>query len=574
MNSGLLIFRAALGSALALCAGAHAASVAPVAAKDGMVVTAQHLATQVGVDVLKAGGNAIDAAVAVGYALAVVYPAAGNLGGGGFMTIVLADGRRIFLDFRERAPLAGTRDMYLDAQGQVKADASTQGWLAVATPGSVAGLEEARERYGTRSRAALISPAIGLAREGFVLDEGDAAMLRYGAHELARDAAASSIFLVQGHASEAGATLRQPDLALTLQRISELGRAGFYRGPVAEAMLAGSHAGGGILAQADFDQYAVRERAPLECDYRGYHVVSAPPPSSGGTALCEMLGVLEGYPLRELGFHSAKALHVEIETMRHVYVDRNNFLGDPDFVRNPVEHLIDRSYAAKLRAAIPPDHASRSSDLAAGAPPHEGSNTTHYCVADRFGNVVAVTYTLNEWFGASVVAPGTGVLMNDEMDDFTVKRGVPNMYGLVQGAANAIEPGKRPLSSMTPTILLRDGKPVLAIGTPGGSRIITAVLQAILNLVDYGMDVQEALDAPRIHQQWMPEATFIEPYAVNADTRRILEAMGHRFVETRPANHLEAILVGAPSLGGKPEGSNRFYGANDPRHRTGLALGF
>jgi len=430
---------------LLLGAPARGASVAPATGENGMVVTAQHLASAAGVEVLRQGGNAIDAAVAVGYALAVVYPAAGNLGGGGFMTIQLADGRKSFIDFRETAPLAASADMYLGADGKVLEGLSTQGQLAVAVPGTVAGLEMALARFGTRPRAVVLAPAIRLARQGFVLDEGDVRMLRAASEELRQDPASAAIFLKHGQPYEAGDRLVQADLARTLERIGAQGARGFYRGPTAAAIVASSRRGKGILSQADLDRYQARERKPVECDYRGYHVVSAPPPSAGGVILCEMLNVLEGYPLHDMGFHSAQAVHVQIEAMRHAYVDRNSLVGDPDFVDNPVDRLLDKQYAARLRAAIDPHKAAVSAELAPGVAPHEGSNTTHYSIIDRFGNAVSVTYTLNEWFGARVTAAGTGVLLNDEMDDFTVKLGVPNGYGLVQGVANAIAPGKRPL---------------------------------------------------------------------------------------------------------------------------------
>jgi gamma-glutamyltranspeptidase/glutathione hydrolase len=553
---------------------AQAASPAPVAAEHGMVVTAQHLATRVGVDVLKDGGNAVDAAVAVGYALAVVYPAAGNLGGGGFMTLQLADGRKTFLDFREKAPLGASAHMYLDAQGNVIPGASTKGHRAVAVPGTVSGLEKALAQYGTMKRAALIAPAIRYAQEGYVLEQGDADMLQVAAADLRKDAPSAAIFLPRGEPVAPGQRLVQPDLARTLQRISEQGAAGFYQGATAAALVAASRAGGGLITQADLDQYSTRELKPVECDYRGHRVVSAPPPSSGGVIICEMLNVLEAYPLKDWGFRSAQAVHYQIEAMRHAYVDRNSQLGDPDFVKNPLEHLLDKGYAAKIRAAIAPDKAGNSQAIQPGTAPHEGSNTTHYSIVDRWGNAAAVTYTLNDWFGARVTAAGTGVLLNNEMDDFTVKIGVPNIYGLVQGQANAIAPGKRPLSSMSPTIVSKNGQPVLVVGTPGGSRIITAVLHTILNVIDYGMTVQEAVDAPRFHQQWMPAATNLEAFALSPDTRKILEGMGHQFGGAQPANHMAAILVGAPSLGGKPVGVMRFYGANDPRRNTGLALGY
>lgn len=567
--------RALLAAAVALaCTAANAASQAPVAAANGMVVSAQHLATKAGVDVLKDGGNAVDAAVAVGYALAVVYPAAGNLGGGGFMTIQFADGRKTFLDFREKAPLAATANMYLDKDGNVVKGASTHGHLAVGVPGTVSGLEMARAKYGTMPRAALIAPAVRYAQDGFVLDQGDVDMLVTATADFRKDPASAAIFLNRDEPFKPGQKLVQKDLAATLQLISEKGEAGFYQGPVGAAIVASSKAGGGIITQADLDQYKTRELKPVECDYRGYGIVSAPPPSSGGVVICEILNILEGYPLKDLGYHSAQAVHYQIEAMRHAYVDRNSYLGDPDFVKNPLDRLLSKDYATKIRAVIAPDKAGVSQDIKPGVAPHEGSNTTHYSIVDQWGNAVSVTYTLNDWFGAKVTAAGTGVLLNNEMDDFTAKVGVPNLYGLVQGEANAIAPGKRPLSSMSPTIVTKDGKPVMVVGTPGGSRIITAVLLTIVNAVDYGMNVQEAVDAPRFHQQWLPDATNVETFALSPDTRKILEGWGQKFAGPQPANHLAVILVGAPTLGGKPVGNNRFYGANDPRRNTGLALGY
>jgi gamma-glutamyltranspeptidase / glutathione hydrolase len=559
---------------LSVATGSIAASPAPVAAEHGMVVTAQHLATQVGVDVLKRGGNAVDAAVAVGYALAVVYPAAGNLGGGGFMTLQLADGSKTFLDFREKAPLAATANMYLDKDGNVIKGLSTDSQLAVGVPGSVSGLEYAREKYGTRSRAALLQPAIRLAQRGFRLDQGDIDILRTATDKFQRDPASAAIFLKHGQAYDVGDKLVQKDLAKTLTAISRHGTQGFYQGKVASTLVAASQMGGGRITQADLDQYRTRELAPIECDYRGYHIVSAPPPSSGGVVICEMLNILEGYPLKDLGFRSAQAVHYQIEAMRHAYVDRNSYLGDPDFVTNPIQRLTDKAYAAQIRATINPNQAAVSQDLKPGVAPHEGNNTTHYSIADRWGNTVAVTYTLNDWFGTKITVPGTGVLLNNEMDDFTAKVGVPNLYGLVQGEANAIAPGKRPLSSMSPTIVSKDGQPVMVLGTPGGSRIITAVLLTLINTIDYGMTLQEAVDAPRFHQQWLPDVTYVENFALSPDTRQLLEAKGQKLGPAQPANHMAAILIGAPALGGKPVGNNRFYGANDPRRNTGLALGY
>ncbi|NWB43969.1 gamma-glutamyltransferase [Pseudomonas sp. E6002] len=567
--------RTLIVSALVLTvSGVQAASQAPVAGENGMVVTAQHLATHVGVDVLKAGGNAVDAAVAVGYALAVVYPAAGNLGGGGFMTVQLADGRKTFLDFREKAPLAATADMYLDKDGNVVPDLSSKGHLAVGVPGTVSGMELALSKYGTLKRAQVIAPAIKLAEDGFALEQGDVDLLHTATDEFKKDKDLRGIFLHGGEPMLVGQKLVQKDLAKTLREISAKGTDGFYKGWVAKAIVDSSQSGKGIITQADLDKYKTRELAPIECDYRGYHVVSAPPPSSGGVVICEIMNILEGYPMADLGYHSAQGLHYQIEAMRHAYVDRNSYLGDPDFVQNPVEHLLDKDYAAKLRAAIDPQKAGISQDIKPGVSPHEGNNTTHYSIVDKWGNAVSVTYTLNDWFGAGVMASKTGVILNDEMDDFTSKIGVPNMYGLVQGEANAIAPGKTPLSSMSPTIVTKDGKAVMVVGTPGGSRIITATLLTILNVIDYKMNIQEAVDAPRFHQQWLPEATNIERFALSPDTQKILEGWGHKFAGPQDANHLAAILVGAPSLDGKPVGNNRFYGANDPRRNTGLSLGY
>src|SRR6202042_3327438 len=425
---------------------ASAASMRPVAAEKAMVVTAQHLATEVGVNVLKRGGSAVDAAVAVGYALAVVYPAAGNLGGGGFMTIRFADGRKTFLDFRERAPRAARPDMYLDKEGNVINGLSTIGWLAVGVPGTVSGLEYARKKYGTMTRAALIGPAIELAEDGFILDQGDVDMLASATDDFRKFRSTGDIFLNKGQPFVAGERLVQRDLANTLRLIRAQGADGFYRGKTAAAIVKASRAGGGIIDSEDLQSYRTSELPPVECDYRGYHVISAPPPSSGGIAICEMLNILEGYPLRELGWGSAQALHDEIEAMRHAFVDRNS-LGDPDFVSNPARELIDKSYAAKIRASIKPDKAGISSELGQGVALHEGSNTTHFSIIDDAGNAVSMAYTLNDWFGARVVASGTGVLMNDEMDDFTPNPGGPNADGVVRSEGNAIAPGKIPLSS-------------------------------------------------------------------------------------------------------------------------------
>ena len=522
---------------LALTSPARAYDPAPVAARHGMVVSAQALASAAGVRMLEQGGNAIDAAVAVGYALAVTYPAAGNLGGGGFMTIRLADGTSRFLDFRERAPLAATPTMFLDEAGEIAKGRSTDSWLAIGVPGSPAGLEAARARFGRLPRAASLAPAIALATDGFVLTAGDLALLRLKTDDLRRDAAAAAVFLPGGQPLQLGDRLVQPDLARTLEALSAAGPQGFYRGPVADAIIKASQAGGGILQQRDFDSYRVRELDPVGCTYRGYLVQSAPPPSSGGVVLCEILNILERDDLRALGFHSAAEIHLLVEAMRHAFYDRSADLGDPDFVQNPVARLTDKAYAAAIRDTIDATAPTPSAQFRAGLPPHEGNNTTQFSIVDRDGNAVSVTYTLNDWFGARRMAPGTGVLLNNEMDDFTSKPGAPNGFGLVQGTANAIAPGKTPLSSMAPTIVSRDGKPVLVIGSPGGPRIISTIVEAIVNLVDHGMTVQEAVDAPRIHHQWLPDTVYVERFALSADTRALLEQRGYQLHRQRALGH-------------------------------------
>ncbi len=563
---------------------ARAAAPAPVAADHAMVVSAQALASQVGSDILKRGGNVVDAAVAMGYALAVVYPAAGNLGGGGFMTLRFADGRTTFLDFREKAPLAATPSMFVDEQGAVVPGRSTDSWLAMGVPGSVAGLETVRERYGSLSRDVLMAPAIALARDGFVLTEGDAYFFHFAEKDLARDPAAAATYLHDGHAPQAGDRLVQPHLAHTLDAIRIAGSAGFYDGPVADAITAASAAGGGLITKSDLAGYRTRELPTVDCSYRGYTVQSAPPPSSGGIALCEMLNILEGYDLGRMGFHSAAEIHVLAEAMREAYHDRNASLGDPAFVANPVLHLVDKAYAADLRGRIAPERAGRNADL--DAAPDEKPQTTHYAVADAAGNAVSVTTTLNGWFGAHRVAGESGVLMNNEMDDFTIRRGSGNLYGLVQGAGNLVQPGKTPLSSMSPTVVSKDGRLVLVIGSPGGSRIITTVLETIVNLVDHRMSLSEAIDAPRIHMQGLPDVVEAEPYALSADTAASLVRSGYRLAVTQPWSMAAAILTGEPGLGepdaashalalpGDATAHHALYGAMDVRSRTGAAIGF
>ena len=565
---------------------ALAASAPAVEAQNGMVVSSHLLASQAGVEILREGGNAVDAAVAVGYALAVVNPCCGNIGGGGFMLLHLADGRDRFLNFREAAPLAATRDMFLDAQGKVVPQSSLYGVRSAGVPGTVMGLETALARYGTRPRARVMQAAIELAREGFVLTRADTDILDARANMFRRRPDVGRIFLrPDGSNLQPGDRLVQPELATTLERIAAEGADGFYKGHVPAEVEALSRRDGGLLSAADFAAYKVDDTAPLRCTYRDTEVISAPPPSSGGTTLCETLNILEGYDLHGMGWHSAASVHVEVEALRHAYLDRNTYLGDPAFVRNPLERLLSKDYGAQIRAEIGP-HATPSAQLAPGAGPHEKPETTQYSIVDKTGNAVSVTTTINGAFGAMAIAGDTGFLLNDEMDDFTIKTGVPNLYGLVQGEANAIAPGKRPLSSMTPTVVLRGGKTFLVGGSPGGSRIITIVLQTLLNVIDHGMNLQEAVDAPRIHHQWLPDTIFAEPFGLSPDTKAALAGMGYSITEQTAWGAAEMVAVGAttpmpviamPANDAALSGAMRpgfLYGANDNRRPAGAAVGY
>ena len=566
---------------LLLGAGNQAQAVSPpaVEARTAMVVTAQREATMVGTEIMREGGNAIDAAVAVGYALAVVLPCCGNIGGGGFATLHLADGRDVFVNSREKAPEAATATMYLDATGEVIPDLSRLGYKAVAVPGTVLGLDNMLREFGTMSRSQVMAPAIRLAEDGFVLTAGDAGILKNAAKALNQEPNVAAIFLRDGQPWQAGERLVQKDLAVTLKAIAKEGASAFYKGPVAATIVAASSANGGLLTLQDFADYSVTESAPIRCSYRGYTIISAPPPSSGGTALCEMLNILEGYPMAELGFHSAQGIHLMVEAMRHAYLDRNFELGDPAFVKSPLERLLSKDYAGRIRTQISADKAGNSQDIKPGVPPHEGTETTHYSIVDRAGNAVAVTYTINANFGAKVMAGNTGVLLNDEMDDFTIKPGTANMFGLVQGQKNAIAAGKRPLSSMSPTIVTRDGHLFMVLGSPGGSRIITTILEVVMNVADYGLDPQTAVDAPRFHHQWLPDEISLEPMALSPDTKAVLTKMGYKLKEESNWGAAEAIVVG-PAQGddnnavtaGKLN-PGMIYGVNDNRRPAGAAVG-
>ncbi|MEG0232239.1 MAG: gamma-glutamyltransferase [Hafnia sp.] len=573
---------------LALLQGANAASMPAVEAKNGMVVSSQHLASQVGVDILKLGGNAIDAAVAVGYAQAVVNPCCGNIGGGGFMTIHLANGEDTFINFRETAPAAASANMYLDEKGNVKKGASLYGYLAAGVPGTVLGLDTAQRKYGKLTRQQVMEPAIKLAREGFILNRGDTDILDTTIAKFRDDPEAARIFLRQnGDPLQPGDRLIQTDLANTLESIAQNGPDAFYQGKIPQAVEAAAKKGGGILTAKDFANFRIAETAPITCSYRGYEFVSAPPPSSGGVTLCEILNVLEGYDLKASGFNSAQTIHTMTEAMRHAYMDRNTFLGDPAFVKNPTEKLLSKEYAAEIRKQIQPELATPSSRVQPGMEPHEKPETTHYSIVDHSGNAVSTTYTINGRFGSVVIAPGTGFFLNDEMDDFTVKVGEQNMYGLVQGATNAIAPGKRPLSSMTPTLVTKDGKVFMVVGSPGGSRIITITLQTVLNIIDHGMAPQEAVDAPRIHHQWLPDEVYFEQRGLSADTQKLLQERGYKLVEQTPWGAAELIMVGLPGAAGVSSESSGndsavsgkvregfIYGANDVRRPSGSAVGY
>ena len=568
------MIKEALAGLALIAQGAHAASPIPISAEHAMVVSAHRLASDAGVSILKKGGNAVDAAIAVAYALAVTFPEAGNIGGGGFMTIRMQDGHQTFIDFRETAPEAATANMYLDPEGNVIPALSTRGHRAVGVPGTVAGLELARTKFATRPRAVLMAAAIRLAKNGFKLDQGDAEFLNLGAADFDKDTPSAAIFRNRGKDWQKGDLFIQTDLAKSLKAIAAKGGNAFYNGPIARRIVAASQANGGILTERDFANYRAIERTPIECDYRGYHIISAPLPSSGGIVICETLNILSGYPISSLGFQSADSVHYMTEALRRAFHDRNVNLGDPDFVKVDVGRFTSPEYAAKLRSGISADRATPSASLGIPGTEHEGKSTTHFSIVDAQGNAVSLTYTLNDWFGARVTAAETGILLNDEMDDFSSKPGAANMFGLVEGANNAIAPGKRPLSSMSPTIVTKDGQLVMVLGTPGGSHIPTGVLQVMLNVIDHRMTVAEAVDAPRIHAQWLPDILYYEPYALSADTAASLTKRGHSLQAMGYENQIAAILVGGPAIGKPPQSRDTLFGAIDPRLPMGKVAGY
>jgi gamma-glutamyltranspeptidase / glutathione hydrolase len=534
-------------------------------AQNGMVVAQEALAARDGADILQKGGNAVDAAVAVGFALAVTYPRAGNIGGGGFMVIHRADGNDTTVDYREAAPAGVNAKSFLDASGNADPEKSRASALAIGVPGTVAGLALAEAKYGSGkfSLAELIAPAIAMARDGIVVADNTEESVSSVRARLARWPSSAKIFLKSdGAALDPGDRLVQSDLADTLETIAQGGPRAFYEGPVAQKIAGAVAAAGGVMTADDLKNYQPVERAPVRGTYRGYDLISMPPPSSGGVELLEMLNILEGYDLAH--DDEAQTLHLMIEAMKRAYADRALFLGDPDKVQNPVARLTSKSYAADWRATIDPAHATPAADIRAGGNVQpEGRNTTHFSVVDRFGNAVSNTYTLNFSYGVGLVAEGTGIVLNNELDDFAAKPDAPNAYGLTGAEANEPGPGKRPLSSMTPTIVLKNGKPFLVTGSPGGSRIITTVLQVIVNVIDRGMDIAEAVSAPRVHDQWMPDQVYAEP-GISDDLIAALQARGDKVVPQRPFTSANSIVV-------TPEG---FVGAADPRSPSALAVGF
>ncbi|MCH7945718.1 MAG: gamma-glutamyltransferase, partial [Armatimonadetes bacterium] len=507
------------------------AQIHPQSSDGGMVVSDSMLASEVGAEILKKGGNAVDAAVATGFALAVVFPSAGNIGGGGFMIVRMADGETVAIDYREMAPGAAHREMYLDENGDVIPGRSTVGRWAAGVPGTVAGFWEAHRKYGKLPWRDVVAPAVRLAREGYIVSASRARSLKARASAFEPFKDSYRIFNRNGDFYQEGELLKQPDLAATFERIRDDGRDGFYKGETARLFVEDARNNGGPFTQKDFDNYVAKVRTPLKGTYKGHEIVTMPPPSSGGAAVIQMLNMLEQYNPAAMEVGSARYVHRLVETMKLAFADRAKHMGDPDYADVPVGAIISKEYAHALNLSIDPVRATPSTEISAGVfPPKEGENTTHFSVVDADGNAVANTYTLNTSYGSLVIAEGTGVLLNNEMDDFTSKPGVPNTFGLIQGEANSIAPGKRPLSSMTPTIVLKDGALLMVTGSPGGPTIINTVLHSILNVIEHGMTVQEAVAYPRFHHQWMPDSVRWEPRGLSRDTRSLLEGMGHTLV--------------------------------------------
>ena len=551
---------------------AIAAAREPVRAKHSIVASTNEVASRVGVEVMKRGGNAVDAAIAVAFALAVTHPAAGNLGGGGFMMIRLRDGRTTAIDYREMAPVAAHRDVYLDKNGNlIKGEGgSLVGYRAAGVPGTVRGMELALSKYGSGKLtwAQLIEPARRLAANGFTVTYSLARSLRATDDYLSLYPETKRIYLKGGSFYKEGEVFRQPDLAATFTRLQRRGPNEFYEGQTARLIVADMKRHNGLMTLDDLRGYVAKERVPLRGNYRGHEIISMPPPSSGGAVLIQMLNILEGFELNKLDANSSDRYHLMAEAMRRAFADRAEYMGDTDFVKVPVAGLIDKSYATKLRASIKPDRASTSAEIRAGRPAgYESDDTTHFTAVDADGNAVANTYTLNNSYGSAAVAKGTGILLNNEMDDFAAKPGTPNLYGLIQGERNAVAPRKRPLSAMTPTIVLRkDGSLWFTVGSPGGPTIINTVMCVITNVIDYGMNIQQAIDAPRIHHQWLPDEVVGEPFGFSGDTQRALSARGHRLSKTRVLGDAEGIMI--------EENTGVRLGATDPRRSDGQAVGY
>lgn len=543
------------------------ASKRPVRARHGMVVSADVLASKVGVQILQNGGNAVDAAVAVGFALAVTFPGAGNIGGGGFMVIRMADGRTTTIDYREKAPGAARQNMFLDEKGNFVPEKSQDGYLASGVPGSVAGLTYALEHYGSVDRRKAMQPAIDLAAKGFRLSHEFTDELKSELRTLNKYPSTRKVFTNDGKPLEEGIVFVQKDLARTLQRIQKLGKNGFYTGRTADLIVAETKRGGGLISLDDLRSYQAIERPAVRGTYRGYEIVSMGPPSSGGMVLLEMLNLLEPYPLASYGFGSSKAIAMMTEAMKIAYADRAEFMGDADFYPVPVDRLISKEYAAERRALLDTTKATPSRQISHGAiEVKEGMHTTHYSVVDKWGNAVSVTTTINSWYGNKVVVDGAGFFLNNEMDDFAAKAGTPNQFGLVGGVANSVQPNKRMLSAMTPTIVLKDNQPYLVLGSPGGSTIITSVFQVVVNVLDHHMNVGEANDAPRFHHQWLPDTLEYERFGFPRDVVENLQQRGY-VVRQRGGTlgRVEAILI---------DRKNGFlYGSTDPRG-YGAAVGY
>ena len=554
----------------ALCFGQRSGETGyplPQHGAHGMVASVSSIASAVGLDVLKHGGNAVDAAVAVGLALSVTYPYAGNLGGGGFMMIRMADGRSAAVDYREEAPAKASHDMYLGKDGKLVPRLSTSGYLASGVPGTVAGLSLALSTFGTKSWADEVEPARKLAADGFTVSYALASSLEHS-RAVGEFPEGKRIFQRDGKFYQEGETLKQPELAATLERLKTEGPREFYEGRTAQFLADDMRDHGGFLALADLKNYKAVLRQPVKGTYRGYEIVSMPPPSSGGIALIEMLNILEHYDLGSMGYNSSEKYHVVVEAMRRAFADRAEFLGDPDFVKVPWSGLISKKYADTLVKSIDPQRATPSTEIGHGNPaPYESTQTTQFTVVDAAGNAVSNTYTLNGGYGSGVVVKGAGFFLNNEMDDFAAKPGVPNMYGLIQGEANSVAPHKRPLSAMTPSFVVKDGKLFIATGSPGGPTIINTVLQVILNVIDHKMNIQQAVDAPRIHHQWLPDEIRFEPFGMPEDARKALEAAGYHF-GNRPAymGDAESILIDLVT--------GMRWGASDPRNPDAAALGY